>query len=482
MSAHLGVMLKRLDPRLAIEVYEAAPELARESSDGWHNAGTGHAGLCELNYTPPPSLAGDPLDVTKAVDIFARFEQSRQFWSYAVAHGLAPRPVEFIRAVPHLSFVRGASPIAFLHARHAAMAAHPFFRTMEFTADREVIRRWAPLLVEGRADEPIAATKIDAGTDVNFGELSRQLLAWLGAQDNCRVSTGHRVTHLRRAAAGWEVTAHHLESGEKRPVSARFVFIGAGGGTLPLLQGTGLPIARGLGAFPIAGQWLVCENPAVVARHFAKVYGPPPPDSGALGGPHLDVRHLHGKRVLLFGPFATGTTKFLHRTGRATDLPYSVRFDNVTTLLRSGLHNRILVRFLVQQALQSPETRLRALREFYPGADPADWRLVDAGIRVQALKKADAGRLYFGTEVVTAPDGTLAALLGASPGASVAANIALQVIQACFPNCLDSPDGYARLKAMLPTFDVDLGQPAIAAEYADRSREIDTLLQLRGHS
>ena len=479
MSAHLGAMLKRLEPRLAIEVYEAAPELARESSDGWNNAGTGHAGLCELNYTPPPPVAGAPIDVTKALEIFSRFEQSRQFWSYAVAHGLAPRPAEWIRAVPHLSFARGAAAVDFLRARHVALTQHPFFRTMEFTAERDVLRHWAPLLVEGRAAEPIAATKIDAGTDVNFGELARQLLAWLGAQEVCRVFTGHRVTQLRRAAAGWELVVRDAASGEARPVRTRFVFIGAGGGTIPLLQAVGLPVARGLAAFPIAGQWLACENPAVVARHFGKVYGPPPPDSGALGGPHLDVRHLNGKRVLLFGPFATWTTKFLHRTGRVTDLPRSIRADNVGTLLRTGAHNFVLTRFLVREALQSMETRLRALRQFYPEARAADWRLVDAGIRVQALKKADAGRLYFGTEVVTAPDGSLAALLGASPGASVSANIALEIIQRCFPEKLRGPDSYARMKEMLPTFDTDLGQPAAAADYARRSVQIDDLLQLR---
>jgi malate dehydrogenase (quinone) len=268
MSAHLGVMLKRLEPRLTIEVYEAATELARESSDGWNNAGTGHAGLCELNYTPPPPVAGAPVEVSGAVGIFARFEQSRQFWRYAVAHGLAPRPAEWVRAVPHLSFVRGEGNIAFLRARHAALAAHPFFRAMEFTAEREVLRGWTPLLVEGRAaDETLAATKIDAGTDVNFGELSRRLLAWLGAQEGCRVFTGQRVTHLRRAAdddgaagAAWNLTVRDLTSGETRPVRARFVFIGAGGGTIPLLRATGLPVARGLAAFPIAGQWLVCEK------------------------------------------------------------------------------------------------------------------------------------------------------------------------------------------------------------------------------
>jgi len=479
MSAHLGAMLKRLDPRLAIHVYEAASELARESSDGWNNAGTGHAGLCELNYTPPPTVVGAPVDVTKAIEIFARFEQSRQFWSYAVTHGLAPRPTDFIRAVPHLSLARGESQVAFLRSRHAALAAHPFFRDMEFTAAREVLQQWTPLLVEGRGVEPIAATKIDTGTDVNFGELSRQLLAWLGAQDDCHVFTGHRVTRLRRAAMGWELTVCATGSGESRSTHAPFIFIGAGGGTLPLLQAADLPVARGLAAFPIAGQWLVCENPAVVARHFAKVYGAPPPDSGALGGPHLDVRHLQGKRVLLFGPFATWTTKFLHHTGSVTDLPSSLRHHNVATLFRTGLHNRVLVRFLVQQALQSTEARLSALRIFYPEARASDWRLVDAGIRVQALKKEEGGRLTFGTEVVAAPDGSLAALLGASPGASVAANIALQIIQTCFPLRLRAPDGYARMKAMLPTFDLDLSEPAAAANYVRSSASIDDLLRLR---
>lgn len=476
MSAHLGVMLKRLDPRLAIDVYEAAPELACESSDGWNNAGTGHAGLCELNYTPPSAVAGAPIDVTKAVEIFARFEQSRQFWSYAVSHGLAPHPAEWIRAVPHLSFVRGTANVDFLRARHAALVAHPLFRSMEFTADRDVLRRWAPLLVDGRADEPIAATKIDTGTDVNFGELSRQLLNWLAAQENCRVFTGHRVTHLCRDTADWKLTVRDTGSGGARPVRTRFVFIGAGGGTLPLLQATGLSVAHGLAGFPIAGQWLVCENPAVVARHSVKAYGPPPPDSGALGGPHLDVRHISRKRVLLFGPFATWTTKFLHRTGRITDLPLSLRPDNLATFLRAGLHNRVLVRFLVQQALQSVDARLRALRVFYPEARAEDWRLVDAGIRVQALKKADAGRLYFGTEVVTAPNGTLAALLGASPGASVSANIALQIIQRCFPEKLREPGGYACMKEMIPTFETDLDQ--LTTDHTHRSAEIDNVLQL----
>jgi malate dehydrogenase (quinone) len=357
MSAHLGAMLKCLDPHLAIEVYEAADELARESSDGWNNAGPGHAGLCELDYTPPS--AGGAVDVSQAVEIFARFEQSRQFWSYAVSRGLVSRPADFIRAVPHLSLVHGDPAIAFLRARHAALVAHPFFHAMEFTADRGILRGWVPLVVDGRGPDSIAASRVAAGTDVNFGEISRRLLAWLGAQENCRVFTGHRVTNLQRATAGWALTVRRTDSDESRRVDARFAFIGAGGATLPLLQATGLPVARGLGAFPIAGQWLVCETPAVITRHLAKVYGPPPPKSGALGGPHLDVRHLQGRRMLLFGPFATWTTKFLQRAGHVTGLARAISPDNLATLLRAGVHNRVLFRFLVQQALQGPEARIR---------------------------------------------------------------------------------------------------------------------------
>ncbi len=478
MSAHVGVMLKCLDPRLSIEVFEASDVLAGESSEGWNNAGTGHAGLCELNYTPPPTQAG-AVDVSRAIEIFAKFEQSRQFWGYAVGQGIVSRPAGFIRSVPHVSFVRGEAEVAFLRARHAAMSGHPFFRAMRFTTDRAALGAWAPLVVEGRESGAIGATRAVAGTDISFGELARQLLHWLGTQEGCRVWTGHRTTGLRRSPAGWTLTVREAGAGESRRVDARFVFIGAGGGTLPLLQSSGLPVARGLGAFPIAGQWLVCDNPSIVARHFAKVYGSPPADSGALGGPHLDVRHIQGRRVLLFGPFATWTTRFLHRTGGAVDLARAIRPDNIPTYLHTGLRNRVLVRFLVKQALQSRESRLEALRLFYPKARDADWRLLDAGIRVQALKRADAGRLHFGTEVVTAADGTLAALLGASPGASVSASIALQIIQACFPERLQSSGGWARMKAMVPTFDLDLGSPAEATHYAAYSAKVDELLGLQ---
>jgi malate dehydrogenase (quinone) len=477
MSATLAVMLKGLEPRPRIQVFEAGETLAPESSHGWNNAGTGHAGLCELSYTPAREADGS-VNLTRTLRIFQQFEHSRQFWVHLVAAGIVPDPASFIRAMPHIAFVRGREDVDFLAARHAAMARHHFFPSMEYTDSRQAIAAWAPLVMDGRADEPVAATKSDAGTEVDFGELARGMLSWLTRQEGCGIASGHRATRIRRGGPGWEVTVRHLASGEERSAAAKFVFVGAGGGSLPLLQTTGLPEVRGLGGFPIGGQWLVCEKPDVVARHSAKVYGMVPKASPSLGGPHLDLRRLEGRSTLMFGPFATWTTRFLHRTGRFTDLPFSLRPDNLPTLLNTGRRNLDLVRYLLAQGLQVQEQRMATLREFYPQARSEDWRLIDAGIRVQALKRADRGAIYFGTEVLTAADGSLAALLGASPGASVSVNIVFEVIQKCLPHLLAHPDGHARMKAMIPTFAEDLQQPANAARFRQVQAETDARLGL----
>ena len=477
MSATLAVMLKRLDPRLKIQLFEISEQLAQESSHGWNNAGTGHAGLCELSYTPTRD-AGGSVPITRAIQIFEQFEHSKQFWSHLVTSGIVPSAASFIHAVPHISFVHGADPVKFLRDRHEAMAAHPFFQSIAFTSDRNTIASWAPLLMEGRDAEPVAATKMDSGTEVNFGELARSMLGWLAQQEGCSIAPGHRVTRLVRSGRRWSVTARQLASGESRVHHASFVFVGAGGGSLPLLQSTGIPEARGLGGFPIGGQWLVCENPQVVARHSAKVYGLVPPASPSLGAGHLDSRRLDGKDVLLFGPFATWTTKFLHHNGRHTDLPFSLRPDNIATFLNTGWRNVDLVRYCLAQSLQSRETRLKAVREFYPAARTEDWRLIEAGIRVQALKPADRGAIYFGTEVFTDASATLAALLGASPGASVAVNIMLEVIGKCFPKLRSSRAAQARLKIMIPSADLDLKHPAHAAHFRQLSAQTAATLQL----
>ena len=480
MSANLGVMLKCLEPRIKIQVFESTDELAQEASHGGNNAGTGHAGICELSYTPSREADGS-VNITRALHIFEQFEHSKQFWSHVVARDIVPEPADFIRAVPHIGFVHGQENVEFLHARHTAMMEHHFFRGMMHTTDPTVIRQWAPLVMEGRDASAVAATK-GAGTEVDFGELARRMLRWLAQQEGCGLATGHRVTNLSKAGSAWQVSVSHAASGEQQIHRAKFVFIGAGGGSLPLLQSTALREVRGLGGFPIGGHWLVCSKPQIVSRHNAKVYGMVPKASPSLGAPHLDTRGLGAEKTLLFGPFAAWTGKFLKQTGRHADLLFSLRPHNIGTLISTGLHNLDLVRYCIEQGLQTVEDRMGAVREFYPAARTTDWDLVEAGIRVQALKRADHGAVYFGTEVFTDSDCSLAALLGASPGASVSVNIAREVILKCFPQFLEHSVGRARMKEMLPTYDEDLKQPRTAALFEKTSREATERLQLHSNA
>jgi malate dehydrogenase (quinone) len=334
------------------------------------------------------------------------------------------------------------------------MNKHPFFAKMEYSEDPEQIRKWAPLLIEGREDQPVAATFMEAGTDVNFGEVSRKLIHWLGEQDGCAYHVETRVTDLNRSNDGWEVTIKNMADGTIRKKRAKFVFIGAGGGSLPLLQKAGVDEIRGYGGFPIGGQWLICEKPEIVERHHAKVYGLSPGAAPTMAVPHLDSRVLEGKQALLFGPYAAWTTKFLHRGGSFFDLPGSIKFHNWLTLLKVGISNLPLVGYLIQQGLQSMNTRLKELRNFYPDAKAEDWKLIDAGIRVQAIKKedGDAGIVHFGTEVVTSEDRSISALLGASPGASVCVNIVLEVARKCFGELFARDEVQKKLSEMIPTY------------------------------
>ena len=476
MSATLAVMLKRLDPRLRIQMFEVTPELSREASDGWNNAGTGHAGICEISYTPTRDREGR-VPIARALRIFEQFEQSKQFWGAMAAGGMVGDPADFIHSVPQICFVKGADDVDFLQARHAAMKDHHFFSDMQMTVDPAGIRDWAPLVMEGRAPGPVAATVGD-GTEVNFGLLARRLCDWLAQQEHCGIAPGWKVTRLRRGDGQWQLGLRCVATGEVREQRTRFVFVGAGGGSLSLLQSTGLSEVAGLGGFPIGGQWLVCDDPTICSQHEAKVYGFTPPSAPSLGAGHLDVRRLGGRMHLLFGPFASWTTRFLKHSGRWTDLPFSIRMNNLTALLRTAVRNRSLVRYLVTQGVQSMKDRMKALREFYPNARSEHWRLVQAGIRVQTIKKANRGTLKFDTEVFSPADRSLAALLGASPGASVSVNIALEVIRTCLPQLLSNSEGRKRMSEMIPTFDEDLTQPSNAVLFERTSREAGERLRL----
>ena len=479
MSATLGAVLKNLQPDLKIQLYEVTEELAQESSNGWHNAGTGHAGICELSYTSDRGADGE-VDVTKAIEIFEQFEHSKYFWSYAVRNGMIDDPKKFVNALPHIAFVYGQEQVDFLKSRYAGMSAHHFFSSMEFTEDRETIRDWAPLLLAGRDDTPIAATKMDRGTDVNFGALSELLVEWLGKQDGCGYALQHRVTDLTRTPEGWAVEVKDIKTGRKLTNHTKFVFIGAGGGSLPLLQKSGIAESKGFGGFPIGGQWLVCHKPELIEQHEAKVYGMSPGAAPTMAVPHIDTRIIDGKKALLFGPYAAWTTKFLHEGGSFWDLPGSIRMDNIASLIKVGLHNIPLVTYLMQQGTQSMTTRMRELQNFFPDAKAEDWELIDAGIRVQAIKKedGDAGIVHFGTEVISDQDKTLSALLGASPGASVSVNIILEIVQDCFSHLLKIEAGHQRMKLMIPSYDENLTDALMADRQASLSEEAEKSLQL----
>lgn len=476
MSATLAVMLKQLDPGIRLQMIEVNTELAREASDGGNNAGTGHAGLCELSYTPHRAKDGS-VPIERAVAIFEQFEHSKQFWSSLVENQMVGDPSDFIHAVPHICFLQHDDGVDFLRARHAAMREHHFFRHMNWSDDPSEIEQWAPLVMEGRVPVPVAAT-MGSGTEVDFGLLARRMCDWVAQQEGCEITKGWRATGLRREHEGWKIDLRGSAANEVVSQTAKLVFIGAGGGSLPLLQSTGLPEFRGLGGFPIGGQWLICDEPSVVARYDAKVYGATPPSAPSLGAGHLDLRRLNGQRQLMFGPFASWTTRFLKQSGRWSDLFRSLRTDNCLTLLRAGVRNRALVRYLVAQGLQSMEHRMNALREFFPNARTEDWQLVQAGIRVQTIKRADRGAIYFGTEVVSSQDRTLSALLGASPGASVAVSIAMEVIKKNLPHLLKDGKGRQRMKQLIATYDQDLKSPENAQLFAKTSQASDARLKL----
>ncbi len=472
MSATLGVMLRQLNAGLSIQVVEALPEVALESSNAWNNAGTGHAGLCELNYTPQNTDGS--IDIAKAISVNERFETSKHFWGYLARQHIISDPSEFIRSVAHMSFVRGAENRDFLRQRQAAMTACPLFEGMAFSDDPAQIEAWAPLLMQDRSrEEVIAATRITCGTDVDYGAITRMLFEHLVSLDGVDLAAATRVKSLNRAAGGWKLGLRHAD-GRKGALKARFVFIGAGGGALKLLQQSGIPEGKGFGGFPVSGQFLVCRNPATAEQHHAKVYGKAAVGAPPMSVPHLDSRVIGGQRSLLFGPFAGFSPKFLKR-GSNLDLFKSVRPDNLFPMLAAGRDNVPLTKYLINQCRNSHADRCDSLREFFPAAENSDWTLSVAGQRVQIIKKDPnrTGRLQFGTEVVAASDGSLAALLGASPGASTAVSIMLEVLEKCFPSEMASDDWREKRAQMVPAYGKKLAEdPAAFHEWRARSHDL----------
>lgn len=454
MSASLGTYLNELEPTWKIDLYERLPQVAEESSNAWNNAGTGHSALAELNYTPEKSDGS--IDISKAITINESFEISKQFWAYQVEQGVLNNPKSFINNVSHMSFVWGDKNTEFLKKRYEALVRSPLFSNMEFSDDPQQIKQWIPLAMEGREPgEKLAATRVQTGTDVNFGEITNQLIDSLSQKDTFNVHVQQEVRDITRADDGsWNVTMADLANGEElSTVNAKFVFIGAGGGALKLLQKSGIPEANGYAGFPVGGSWLVTHNQDVIQQHQAKVYGMASVGSPPMSVPHLDTRVINGKKALLFGPFATFSTKYL-KNGSLLDMFSTMTTSNIMPMAHAGLDNLSLSTYLIGQLMLDQKDRMDSLREYYPQAQDKDWEMLQAGQRVQIIKKDEkaGGILQFGTEVVSSQDGSIAALLGASPGASTAAPIMLHLMEKTFKDKVASPEWQAKLKEIIPSY------------------------------
>nr|WP_317127894.1 malate:quinone oxidoreductase [Mucilaginibacter gilvus] len=475
MSATLGVMLKELQPDLSIEIFERLDSIAAESSDAMNNAGTGHSAFCELNYTPQKK--DGTVSADKAIQIAEQFEITKEFWAHLVENKFVGEPQTFISKIPHISFVWGADNVTYLKKRCEAMTKHHFFKDMDYSENHAQLKKWMPLVMGGREDDQkVAGSYMDIGTDVNFGTLTRTLFNWLEEQPNVSLNLNHDVADIKRNKDNsWCIKVTDKVTCQKRKLNAKFVFVGAGGGALPLLQKSGIEESKGFGGFPVSGQWLVCNNPAVVAKHNAKVYGKASVGAPPMSVPHLDTRMIDGKKALLFGPYAGFSTRFLKK-GSLLDLFGSIKLNNLLPLLAVGRDNWDLTKYLIGQVLQSPADRLKALQEYFPDAEAADWELEVAGQRVQVIKKDKdkTGVLQFGTEVVTSADGSISALLGASPGASTSVPIMVELIERCFKDKVKTPQWQAKLKQMIPSYGQSLVKNEELAD-ATRARTSKTL-------
>lgn len=477
MSATLALMLKLLDPNIKILIFERLEKVAQESSQAWNNSGTGHSGFCELNYTPENEQGN--IEISKAIQIFKEFEQSKQFWSYLVDQKFIENPQDFIRTVPHHSWVLGKKNVEFLRKRYTAMKASVAFESMEYSEDPKILASWFPLIMNNRTvKEPMAATRMEMGTEVDFGTLTKHFFEILKNRFDTPVHTSHEVEDVDPSkSTAWFAKVKNIKTGKRSHYDANHVFIGAGGGALPLLQTVEIPERKGYGGFPVSGEWLVCNNREVIEQHHAKVYSKAGLNAPPMSTPHLDTRYIHGKRELMFGPFAGFSTKFLKK-GSFTDLFKSIKFNNLPSMWGVFWHNLPLTKYLVEQVRMDHADRIEELRDFIKDAKSEDWELKVAGQRVQIIKRdeEEGGVLEFGTDVVHSKDGSITALLGASPGASTAVHIMLEVMETISPDKFHSEACETKLSTMIPFWNKEITENE--SEFKEVQAACSRLLEL----
>lgn len=453
----MAALIHELMPEYKILIIERLNGIALESSDSWNNAGTGHSAFCELNYTP--FKEDGTIDLTKAIKIAEQFELSKQMWAYLVEKNRIDS--SFLHQVPHCSIITGDENVKFLKKRVETMRKNPLFSEMQYSEDLEELYRWFPLIMEGRNSEiPIAASRMEIGTDINFGLLTRQLFKSLIKKETIEILFETEVYDINRNEdTTWNIEFKNLTTNIKSSIDSQYVFVGAGGGALKLLNKAEIKEVDGYGGFPIGGKWLKCTNLNVIKTHHAKVYGKAEIGAPPMSVPHLDSRVIKGQNELLFGPYAGFSTKFL-KHGSYFDLPESLDLDNILPMIQVGLHNIPLTKYLVDQVLMNFEDKFEELVKYYPQAQKEDWELINAGQRVQVIKKNESGEgiLEFGTEIIVTQDGTLSGILGASPGASTAASIMLKILDKMFTTEIKSNSFQKKLKEIFPSYNISLSE------------------------
>jgi malate dehydrogenase (quinone) len=328
------------------------------------------------------------------------------------------------------------------------MKSHHFYKEMEYCDNAKKLADWIPLIMENQKAN-VAATRVESGTDVNFGKLT-ELLIHSSILSGVKLFYKCFVKDIEKSNGNWKIK--YKNRGLNKSILSKYVFIGAGGASLLLLEKTNIPESKEYGGFPISGQWLVCKNKEVINKHHVKVYGIAPSGAPVMSMPHLDTRIIEGKKELLFGPFAGFSTKFL-RNGSVFDLIKSVKIYNIWAMLKAGYNNIPLTKYLLKEVNASFNEKMTELRAFFPDAKDEDWELQTAGQRVQIINKDKdkGGIIEFGTKVVSSKDGTMSALLGASPGASTSVHIMVTLIEDCFPE-MKTIEWIEKMQVMIPSY------------------------------